>query len=51
MEEASREETTHSAEEGVATKCAWTDKSDTEMDIKVEGEAGTSQLHSKRRGT
>ena len=44
-EEARREETTHSAEEGVAEKHARTDKSDTE----AGGEAVTSQLHSRHK--
>ena len=42
-------ETTHSAEEGVTKKCARTDRSDTEMDTKAGGEAGTSQSHSRHK--
>ena len=41
-EEARKEETTHSAEEGVAKKHARTDKSDTKMNTEAKGEAGTS---------
>ena len=40
------EETTHSAEEGVAKKDGRTDRSDTEMDTEAVREAGTSHLHS-----
>ena len=36
-EEALREETTHSAEEGMAEKHARTDRSDTEIDTCTEG--------------
>ena len=44
-EEAKRVETMHSAEEGVAKKCARTEKNDTEMDT----EAGTPQSHSRHK--
>ena len=44
-----REETTHSAEEGVAEKHARTDKRDTEMDTETGGEGGTSQSHSRHK--
>ena len=47
-EEDMREETIHSAEEGVAEKRARTDKSDTEMDTEGGGEAGTFQSHSRQ---
>ena len=46
-EEARREETTHSAEGGVAEKRARTARSDTEMDREAGGEVGTSHLHSR----
>ena len=36
-EETMRDETAHSAEEGVAEKHAWTDKSDTEIDTVAGG--------------
>ena len=49
MEESRREETTHSPEEGVAEKCARTDRSNTEMDTMGGGEAGTSQSHSRHK--
>ena len=48
-EEAKREKTTHSAEEGVAKKCARTDRSHTEMDTEVGGEVGRSQAHSRHK--
>ena len=50
-EEARREETTHSAEEGVAEKHAKTDRSDAELDTCTEGgeEAGTSQSNSRHK--
>ena len=50
-EEATREETTHSAVEEVSGKHARIDKSDTEMDMctEGEGEAGTSQSHSTHK--
>ena len=44
-----REETTHSAEEGVAEKHAKTDRSDTEMDTEGGGEARKSQSHSRHK--
>ena len=47
-EEDRREEITHSAKEGVAEKCARTDKSDTIMDTEDGKEVGTSQSHSKQ---
>ena len=46
---AKREETTHSAEEGVVEKYARTDRSDTEMDTDAGGEAGTHQLYPKQK--
>ena len=51
-EEARRDETGHSKEQGVAEKHTRTDKSDTEMDSyrEGEGEAGTSQSHSRHKG-
>ena len=49
--EASRKENTHSAEKGVAEKRARTNKSDTKMDTEGGGEKGTSQSHSKHKGT
>ena len=48
-EEARREETNHSAEEGVAEKHTRTDRSHTEMDTEAGGEAGTSQSHSRQK--
>ena len=48
-EEARREETTHSAEKGVAEKYARTDKSDTEMDTEAGGEPCTSQSHARHK--
>ena len=48
-EEARRDKTTISTEEGVAEKRARTDRSGTEMDAEVGGEAGTSQLHSRNK--
>ena len=47
--EKQREETTHSAEEGMAEKHPRTDKSDTEMDTEGGGEAGTSQSQSRHK--
>ena len=44
-----REENTHSAEEGVAEKCARTDRSDTEMGTEGGGETGTSQSHPRHK--
>ena len=44
-----REETTHSAEEGLAKKCGQTDRRDTEMDRECGGEPGISQLHSRHK--
>ena len=48
-EEVGREESKHSAEEGVAKKHARTDKSETEMDTEDGGEVGTSQSHSRHK--
>ena len=48
-EEAMRDETIHSAEERVPEWHARTNKSDTEMDTEAEGEAGTSQSHSRHK--
>ena len=48
-EEARREETAHSADEGLAKKHARTDRNDTEMDTEGEGEAGTSQSNSRHK--
>ena len=42
-----REETTHSAEDGMAEKHARRDRSDTDMDTEGIGEAGISQSHSR----
>ena len=44
-----REETTHSAEEGVAAKHARTARRDTEMDTEAGEEALTSKSHSKQK--
>ena len=44
-----REETTHSAEEGVAEKHARTDRSDPEIDTAGGGEADTSQSYSRHK--
>ena len=43
------EQTTHSAEEGVAEKCAMPDRSETEMDKESGREVGTSQSHSRHK--
>ena len=48
-EEAMREETTYSAEEGVAEKHTWTDKSDRQMDTEGGEEMGTSQSFSTHK--
>ena len=42
-----KEETTHSAEEKVAGKCARTDRSNAKIDAEVGGEAGTSKSQSR----
>ena len=44
-----REETIHSAEEGVAEKHPRTERSDTEMDTEAGGEAGTSLSQSRHK--
>ena len=44
-----REETTHSAGEGVVKKHPRTDRSDTEMDPEGGGQLGTSQLQSRHK--
>ena len=43
------EETTHSAEEGVAEKSARTERCDTEMDTERGGDVGTSQLQIRNK--
>ena len=45
--EAKREETTHSADEGMLRKHARTDRSDTEIDTEGGWEAFTSQSYSR----
>ena len=48
-EEAMRNDTTHSAEEGAAEKHARTDKSDTEIDTEAGRKVGTSKLYSRHK--
>ena len=50
-EEAMKDETTCSAEEGMVESHAKTDRSDTEIYTEACGEAGTSQSQDTRRGT
>ena len=48
-EEARREETTNSTEEGVAEKCPRTARSDSEMDTETGGDASTFQSQSRHK--
>ena len=50
-EKVRREETTHSAEEGVAEKCARRDRSDRKINTEGRGEAHLSYTQDTRRGT